>query len=342
MAKVVTFGELVIRLQPYNYERFVQADHLEFTFGGGEANVAVSLANYGDEAVFVTKLPAHAIGQAAVNSLRRYGVDTTKIVRGGERVGIYFNEKGASQRPSVCIYDRAHSAIQECSPSDFDWDAIFEGVDWFHFTGITPALGENLVTACEEACKAAKARGVKISCDLNYRGKLWTREQARAAMTRLCQYVDVCISNEEDAKDVFGIEAEATDITAGALNKEGYKSVARQLAEKFGFEKVAITLRESKSAFDNDWSAMLYDVAANEYCFSKVYHLHIIDRIGGGDSFGGGLIHALLEGRTSQQAVEFAVAASALKHSIEGDYNFATVAEVEKLAGGDGSGRVQR
>ena len=342
MAKVVTFGELMIRLQPYNYERFVQADHLEFTFGGGEANVAVSLANYGDEAVFVTKLPAHAIGQAAVNSLRRYGVDTTKIVRGGERVGIYFNEKGASQRPSVCIYDRAHSAIQECSPSDFDWDAIFEGVDWFHFTGITPALGENLVTACEEACKAAKARGVKISCDLNYRGKLWTREQARAAMTRLCQYVDVCISNEEDAKDVFGIEAEATDITAGALNKEGYKSVARQLAEKFGFEKVAITLRESKSAFDNDWSAMLYDVAAGEYCFSKLYHLHIIDRIGGGDSFGGGLIHALLEGRTTQQAVEFAVAASALKHSIEGDYNFATVAEVEKLAGGDGSGRVQR
>ena len=342
MAKIVTFGELMLRLQPYNYERFVQCDHVAFTFGGGEANVAVSLANYGDEAVFVTKLPTHSIGQAAVNSLRRYGVDTSKIVRGGERVGIYFNEKGASQRPSVCIYDRAHSAIQECSPSDFDWDAIFEGVDWFHFTGITPALGENLVTACEEACKAAKARGVKISCDLNYRGKLWTREQARAAMTRLCQYVDVCISNEEDAKDVFGIEAEATDITAGALNKEGYKSVARQLAEKFGFEKVAITLRESKSAFDNDWSAMLYDVAANEYCFSKVYHLHIIDRIGGGDSFGGGLIHALLEGRTSQQAVEFAVAASALKHSIEGDYNFATVAEVEKLAGGDGSGRVQR
>ena len=340
--KIVTFGELMIRLQPYNYERFVQADHLEFTFGGGEANVAVSLANYGDEAVFVTKLPAHAIGQAAVNSLRRYGVDTSKIVRGGDRVGIYFNEKGASQRPSVCIYDRAHSAIQESEPGDFDWDAIFEGADWFHFTGITPALGANLVTACEEACKAAKARGVKISCDLNYRGKLWSRAEARAAMTKLCQYVDVCISNEEDAKDVFGIEAQATDITAGELNKEGYKSVARQLAEQFGFEKVAITLRESKSAFDNDWSAMLYDVASGEYCFSKVYHLHIIDRIGGGDSFGGGLIHALLEGRSAQQAVEFAVAASALKHSIEGDYNFATIAEVEKLAGGDGSGRVQR
>ena len=340
MAKVVTFGELMIRLQPYNYERFVQADHLEFTFGGGEANVAVSLANYGVDAAFVTKLPSHAIGQCAVNSLRRYGVDTSMIVRGGDRVGIYFNEKGASQRPSVCIYDRAHSAIQESQPSDFDWDTIFEGVDWFHFTGITPALGPNLVEICREACKAAKARGIKISCDLNYRGKLWTRDQAREAMTELCQYVDVCISNEEDAKDVFGIEAEATDVTAGELNKEGYKSVARQLAEKFGFEKVAITLRESKSAFDNDWSAMLYD--GKDYCFSKLYHLHIIDRIGGGDSFGGGLIYALLGGKSTQEAVEFAVAASALKHSIEGDYNFATVAEVKKLAGGDGSGRVQR
>ena len=340
MSKVVTFGELMIRLQPYNYERFVQADHLEFTFGGGEANVAVSLANYGLDAVYVTKLPAHAIGQAAVNSLRRYGVDTSKIVRGGDRVGIYFNEKGASQRGSVCIYDRAHSAIQEASASDFDWDAIFEGVDWFHFTGITPALGPNVVDICKEACKAAKARGVKISCDLNYRGKLWTRDQARAAMTDLCQYVDVCISNEEDAKDVFGIEAEATDIYAGEINREGYKSVAKQLADKFGFEKVAITLRESKSAFDNDWSAMLYD--GTDYCFSKLYHLHIIDRIGGGDSFGGGLIYALLSGKDTQAAVEFAVAASALKHSIEGDYNFATIAEVEKLAGGDGSGRVQR
>lgn len=340
MAKVITFGELMVRLQPYNYERFVQADHLQFSFGGGEANVAVSLANYGIDAAYVTKLPVHAIGQSAVNSLRRYGVDTSLIVRGGDRVGIYYNEKGASQRPSVCIYDRAHSAIQEASPSDFDWDKIFDGADWFHFTGITPALGPNLVEICREACIAAKSRNIKISCDLNYRGKLWTREQAREAMTELCQYVDVCISNEEDAKDVFGIEAEATDITAGELNKEGYKSVARQLAEKFGFEKVAITLRESKSAFDNDWSAMLYD--GNEYCFSKLYHLHIVDRIGGGDSFGAGLIYALLSGKDSQAAVEFAVAASALKHAVEGDYNHATVAEVEKLAGGDGSGRVQR
>ncbi len=342
MAKIVTFGELMLRLQPYNYERFVQCDHVEFTFGGGEANVAVSLANYGMNAAYVTKLPAHAIGQAAVNSLRRYGVDTSKIVRGGNRVGIYFNEKGASQRGSVCIYDRAHSAIQEADPAEFDWDTIFEGVDWFHFTGITPALGPNMVQACEDACKAAKARCVKISCDLNYRGKLWTRAQAREAMTKLCQYVDVCISNEEDAKDVFGIEAEATDIYGGKLNREGYKSVARQLADRFVFEMVAITLRESHSAFDNGWSAMLYNVAQDEYCFSKKYDLHIIDRIGGGDSFGGGLIYSLLSGKDTQAAVEFAVAASALKHSIEGDYNMVTVAEVEKLAGGDGSGRVQR
>lgn len=338
--KVVTFGELMLRLAPNGYYRFFQDDQLQATFGGGEANVAVSLANYGVDASFVTKLPTHAIGQAAVNSLRKYGVDTSKIVRGGDRVGIYFLEKGASQRGSVCIYDRAHSAIQEAAPSDFDWDAIFEGVDWFHFTGITPALGENLVEICREACKAAKAHGVKISCDLNYRGKLWTREQARAAMTDLCQYVDVCISNEEDAKDVFGIEAENTDIYGGKLNKEGYKSVAKQLADKFGFEKVAITLRTSISASDNDWAAMLYD--GENYCFSKEYHLHIVDRVGGGDSFGGGLIYALLSGKDTQAAVEFAVAASALKHSIEGDYNLVTVSEVEKLAGGDGSGRVQR
>ena len=340
--KFLTFGEIMLRLKAPGQECFFQSPMLEATFGGGEANVAVSLANYGLDAAFVTKLPAHAIGQAAVNSLRRYGVDTSMITRGGDRVGIYFNEKGASQRGSVCIYDRANSAIQLAQPSDFDWDKIFEGVDWFHFTGITPALGENVVEICREACKAAKAHGVKISCDLNYRGKLWTREQARAAMTDLCQYVDVCISNEEDAKDVFGIEAEATDIYGGKLNAEGYKSVAKQLADKFHFEKVAITLRESHSAFDNGWSAMLYDVASNEYCFSKKYDLHIIDRVGGGDSFGGGLIYSLLTGKSTQEAVEFAVAASALKHSIEGDYNMMTVSEVEKLAGGDGSGRIQR
>ncbi len=340
MAKVVTFGEIMLRLAPNGYYRFFQDDQLQATFGGGEANVAVSLANYGMDSVYVTKLPTHAIGQAAVNSLRYFGVDTSKIARGGDRVGIYFLEKGASQRGSVCIYDRAHSAIQEASSDDFNWDEIFEGADWFHFTGITPALGSNLVEICKEACIAAKEKGVKISCDLNYRGKLWTRAEAREAMTELCKYVDVCISNEEDAKDVFGIEAENTDIYGGKLNKDGYKSVAKQLADKFGFEKVAITLRSSISASDNDWAAMLYD--GENYCFSKEYHLHIVDRVGGGDSFGGGLIYALLNGKDTQSAIEFAVAASALKHSIEGDFNRIGVAEVEKLAGGDGSGRVQR
>ena len=342
MAKVITFGEVMLRLQPYNYERFVQCDHVQYTFGGGEANLAVSLANYGMDVAYVTKLPTHAIGQSAVNSLRRYGVDTSKIVRGGDRIGIYFNEKGASQRGSVCIYDRANSAIAKALPSDFCWDEIFEGAEWSHFTGITPALGGNLVQICKEACQAAKAHSMKVSCDLNYRGKLWTREQARAAMTDLCQYVDVCISNEEDAKDVFGIEAESTDIYSGKLNRDGYRSVAKQLADKFHFEMVAITLRESHSASDNGWSAMLYNAGSGEYCFSKQYALHIVDRVGGGDSFGGGLIYSLMNGMDTQQAVEFAVAASALKHTIEGDFNMVTRSEVEKLMKGDASGRIQR
>ena len=340
MGKIVTFGEIMLRLAPNGYYRFFQNDQMQATFGGGEANVAVSLANYGMEASFVTKLPKHAIGQAAVDSLRYFGVDTKNITRGGDRVGIYFLEKGASQRGSVCIYDRAYSAIQQAKSEDFDWDAIFEGADWFHFTGITPALGGNLVEICKEACIAAKNKGVKISCDLNYRGKLWTRDEARAAMSVLCKYVDVCIANEEDAKDVFGIEAENTDIYGGKLNKEGYKSVAKQLMDTFGFEKVAITLRTSISANDNDWPGMLFD--GENYCFSKEYHLHIVDRVGGGDSFGAGLIYALLNGKNTQAAIEFAVAASALKHTVEGDFNRVSVSEVEKLAGGDGSGRVQR
>ncbi len=340
--RVITFGELMLRLASEGYERFFQSDRMGATFGGGEANVAVSLANFGLDSAYVTKLPAHAIGQGAVNSLRYFGVDTSHIVRGGERVGIYYLEKGASQRGSVCIYDRAHSAIAEAVPADFDWDAIFAGADWFHFTGITPALGGHLVEICREACKAAKAHGVKVSCDLNYRGKLWTRAEARAAMTDLCQYVDVCISNEEDAKDVFGIEAEGTDITGGKLNHEGYISVARQLAEHFGFERVAVTLRSSISANDNDWAGMLYDSASDTACFSPSYHLHIVDRVGGGDSFGAGLIYATLAGKNQQDIINFAVAASALKHSIEGDFNRVSVGEVEKLAGGNASGRVQR
>lgn len=340
MGKIVTFGEIMLRLAPNGYYRFFQNDQLQATFGGGEANVAVSLANFGEDAAFVTKLPAHAIGQGAVNALRALGVDVSCIVRGGDRVGIYYLEKGASQRGSVCIYDRAHSAIQEAVPEDFDWDTIFEGADWFHFTGITPALGPNLVEICRQACAAAKKRGVTISCDLNYRGKLWTRAQAREAMTALCRYVDVCIANEEDAKDVFGIEAEGSDITGGKLNKEGYRSVAGQLADMFGFSHVAITLRTSLSASDNKWAGMLYD--GKTCCFSKEYSLHIVDRVGGGDSFGAGLIYALRRGKPAQESIEFAAAASALKHSIEGDFNRVSVAEVEKLAGGDASGRVQR
>ncbi len=340
MARVVTFGELMLRLAPNGYYRFFQNDQCQATFGGAEANVAVSLANYGMDSIYVTKLPRHAIGQAAVDSLRHHGVDTSNITRGGERVGIYYLEKGAAQRGSVCIYDRAYSAIQMADKEDFDWDKIFDGANWFHFTGITPALGENLVEICKEACVKAKEKGIKISCDLNYRGKLWTRDKAKVIMSELCQYVNVCILNEEDAKDVFGIEAEDTDICCGKLNHEGYKSVAKQLADKFGFEKVAITLRSSISASDNDWAGMLYD--GENYCFSKSYHLHIVDRVGGGDSFGGGLIYSILAGKSAQETIEFAVAASALKHSIEGDYNRVSVSEVEKLAGGDGSGRVQR
>ena len=340
MGRIVTFGEIMLRLAPNGHYRFFQDDQLQATFGGGEANVSVSLANYGLDTAFVTKLPEHAIGQAAVNSLRYFGVDTDYITRGGSRIGIYFLEKGASQRGSLCIYDRKNSAIAEATQDDFDWDKIFEGADWFHFTGITPALGPNVAGICMDACKAAKAHGVKISCDLNYRGKLWTRDQARQAMTKLCEYVDVCISNEEDAKDVFGIEAEGSDITGGKLNTEGYKSVAKQLTDRFNFEKVAITLRTSISASDNDWQGMLYD--GSDCCFSKQYHLHIVDRVGGGDSFGAGLIYSLISGYSTAEAIEFAVAASALKHSVEGDFNRVSVDEVKKLAGGDGSGRVQR
>lgn len=340
MDKVVTFGEIMLRLAPEGWYRFTQVDKFGATFGGGEANVAVSLANYGMDACFVTKLPDNPIGQSAINSLRRFGVNTNYIVRGGNRVGIYYLEKGASQRGSVCVYDRAHSAIQEAKKEDFNWDEIFKGAKWFHVTGITPALGPNVVDITIEACKAAKKAGATVSCDLNYRGKLWTRDEARKAMTEICKYVDVCISNEEDAKDVFGIEAENTDITGGKLNKEGYKSVAKQLMDKFGFKKVAITLRTSISATFNNWAALLYD--GKDYCFSKEYQMFIVDRVGGGDSFGGGLIYALLNGKSTQDAVEFAVAASCLKHTIEGDFNAVTVSEVEKLAGGNASGRVQR
>jgi len=340
MKKVITFGELMLRLAPENYLRFVQSEKYEATFGGAEANVAVSLANYGIDVAFVTKLPTHEIGQSAVNSLRKFGVDTSKIVRGGERVGIYYCEKGASQRPSKVIYDRAYSSISMAKEQDFDWDKIFEEVEWFHFTGITPALSDEVAKICLIAVKKAKEKGITISCDLNFRKKLWTKEKAGQVMSNLCQYVDYCIANEEDAKDVFGIEADNTDIYGGKLDREGYISVAKKLTDRFNFKGVAITLRESKSANDNDWSGMLY--TNGQAVFSKKYSMHIVDRVGGGDSFGAGLIYSLLNGYDSQRAIEFAVAASCLKHTIEGDYNMVSVSEVLNLAGGDASGRVQR
>ena len=337
--KVVTLGELMLRLQPYDYLRFVQTDSFEATYGGGEANVCVSLANYGIEASFVSKLPKHEIGQAALNSLRKYGVDTSNIVRGGDRLGVYYIEKGASQRPSKVIYDRANSAFALSTKEEYNWDKIFDHADWFHFTGITPALSDSCAELTLEACKEAKKRGVTISCDLNYRNKLWSREKANKVMGNLMQYVDVFFGNEDDANDVFGIKANETDTKSGKLDKEGYVSVAKQLKERFDFKYIFITLRTSISASDNKWCAMLYD---NEAHISKEYNLRIVDRVGGGDSFAGGAIYALLNKYSAQDAIEFAVAASALKHSIEGDYNFVSVDEVKKLASGDGSGRVQR
>ena len=338
--KTVCFGELMLRLAPEGYTRFVQAESFGATYGGGEANVAVSLANFGTDARYITKLPANEIGQAAVNSLRRYGVDTTGIVRGGPRVGIYFLEKGVSQRPSKVVYDRAGSSIALADATDFDWKKLLEGATWFHFTGITPALGDNVAKITLEAVRTAKEMGLTVSCDLNYRKNLWSRQKASEVMAQLMPYVDVCIANEEDAGDVFDIHADATDITGGKLSHEGYISVARKLTERFGFSKVAITLRESISASDNNWAAMLY--SGGEAVFSKKYPVHIVDRVGGGDSFGAGLIYGVQSGMSDKDALEFAVAASCLKHTIEGDYNQVTVDEVKKLAGGDGSGRVQR
>lgn len=338
--KVITFGEIMLRLAPHGYYRFTQANDYEATFGGGEANVAVSLANFGLAAAFVTKLPTHDIGQCAINDLRKYGVDTNYIVRGGERVGIYYLEKGASQRASQVIYDRANSAIALATEDDFDWNKIFEQAQWFHFTGITPALGDNVANICLAACQAAKQRGITISCDLNFRKKLWSSQKAQEVMGQLMQYVDVCIANEEDAEKVFGIKASNTDVTQGSLNHEGYIEVAQQLTKRFGCKAVAITLRESISASDNNWAAMLYQ--NDQAYFSKKYPVHIVDRVGGGDSFGAGLIYAMINDKDPQATIEFAVAASCLKHSIEGDYNRVSVKEVENLANGDGSGRVQR
>jgi 2-dehydro-3-deoxygluconokinase len=340
MKKIVTLGEIMLRLSPSGNGRFIQADQLDVIFGGGEANVAVSCANYGMDARFVTKLPAHELGQAAVNALRRYGVDTRFITRGGDRIGIYDCETGASMRPSKVIYDRAHSAIAEATPADFDFDAIMEGVDWFHWSGITPAISDQAAELTRLACEAAKRHGVTVSCDLNFRKKLWTSQKAQSIMRPLMQYVDVCIGNEEDAELCLGFKPEA-NVEAGETGAEGYKGIFEAMVKEFGFRYVASTLRESFSATHNGWKAMIYD--GKEFYESRRYDINpIIDRVGGGDSFSGGLIYGLLHKATQGEALEFAVAASALKHTITGDFNLVSVAEVEALAGGNANGRVQR
>lgn len=340
MGKVVTFGEIMMRLNPPGYLRFVQSNTFEATYAGGEANVAISCANYGLDVAFVTKVPAQEIGQCAINAMRHFGVDTSNIKRGGDRLGIYFVEKGASQRASKVIYDRADSAIALASKNDFDWKKILAGATWFHFTGITPALGGELPEICLDAVKTAKELGVKVSCDLNYRNKLWSKEEAGRVMATLMPYVDVCIANEEDAADVFGIHALDTDVSSGKLSHDGYISVAEQLCKRFQCEKVAITLRGSISASDNNWAGMLYD--GKEAYFSNSYSIRIVDRVGGGDSFGGALIYSLISGYDCQKAIDYAVAASCLKHTIEHDFNLMSVQEVESLAAGNASGRVQR
>lgn len=340
MGKIVTLGEIMLRLSPEGNDRFIQTDRFRIIPGGGEANVAVSLANYGHEAVFVTKLPQHEIGQIAVNALRRYGVDTRYIVRGGDRVGLYYAETGASMRPSKVIYDRAHSAIAEARADEFDFDKIFEGAQWFHWSGITPAVSDNAAEITKKACEAAKRHGVTVSVDLNFRKKLWTSEKAISVMRPLMQYVDVCIGNEEDAQNCLGFKPDA-DIEHGKTDAEGYKGIFKAMAETFGFKIVTSTLRESYSASHNGWKAMLYD--GHDFYESRHYDIMpIIDRVGGGDSFAGGLIHGLVSGLSMQDTIEFAVAASALKHTIEGDVNMVSVSEVESLAKGNASGRVQR
>lgn len=340
MKRVVCFGEIMGRLNPEGYLRIGQANKFELSFAGGEANAAVSLANYGLDAVFVTKLPDNELGKAVIKTLRGYNVNISEIVFGGERLGLYFVEKGASQRPSKVIYDRKYSSISTAKKEEFDWNRIFNGTNWFHFTGITPALSDDAASICNDACKVAKKKGVTVSCDLNYRKNLWSSEKAQKIMGELMQYVDVCIANEEDAEKVFGIKADSTNVSIGKLNHKGYISVAKQLVDRFGFKKVAITLRGSISASDNNWAGMLY--ANGETWFSKNYLIHIVDRVGGGDSFGGALTYALILEYEPQRAIEFAVAASCLKQTIEFDFNQVTVAEIEKLLSGDVSGRVQR
>jgi len=339
---VVSFGEIMLRLSPPGFERLLQSPQLIATFGGGEANVAVSLAHFGIDSHYVTRLPAHAIGDAAIRALRAEGVQTTHIVRGGDRVGIYFAETGASQRAASVIYDRARSAISEIPPDAVPWDRVLDGAAWFHVTGITPALGDAGAAATQAAIEAAKRAGARVSVDLNYRKKLWTQAQAQAVMRPLMKSVDVVIANEEDLQSVLGVHIAGTDVTSGTLNVDAYRDAAEWVTRKLGPSLVAITLRESLSASDNGWSALLWDGASSTLHQSQRYAVRLVDRIGGGDSFAAGLIYGLVTGRSHEEALRFAVAASALKQTIPGDFNRVTVAEVDALAKGDASGRVQR
>ena len=342
MPKAVTFGELMLRLSPPGHERFLQSPHLRATFGGGEANVAVSLANFGLESYYVTRLPAHDIGTAAVRALQAEGVQTRFILRGGDRIGVYYTEVGASQRPSTVIYDRARSAISEMEPGSVPWSDVLSGAAWFHCTGITPALGSKAAACTREALEAARSAGARVSMDLNYRKKLWSKAAAQEVMRPLMQWVDVVIANEEDIQSVLGLEVPGSDVTRGSLDLEGYRAVAERVSRDFDVAQVAITLRESRSASENGWSAVLFDSADRRFHRSQHYDITVVDRLGGGDSFAAGLIYGLVTGRTPDASLRFAVAASALKHTIPGDFNRVTVAEVDGLAGGDASGRVQR
>ena len=340
--KVVTFGEILLRLAPQGYKKLFQNDVFETSFCGAEANVAVSLSNFGLETSFVSKVPDSDVGQAAINSLRYFGVDTTNINKGGDRLGLYYLEKGASQRPSKVLYDRAYSSIAEATKSDFNWEKIFEGCDWFHFTGINPALSENLAAICFDACKAASAKGITISCDINFRSKLWSAEDAKPVMSQLMEYVDVCIGNEEDAEKVFGIKADNTNVLSGKIDYKSYMQVAREISNKFRCKHVAITLRTSISASNNKWAGMLYSSRLDECNLSRKYDIHVVDRLGSGDSFAAGIIYGLLKKMELQECVEFAVAVSCLKHSIEGDFNRISIYEAENFLCGDYSGRVIR
>ena len=343
MAKVITMGEIMLRLSTPHNERFLQADEFDVNYGGGEANVAVSLAQFGHNAEFVTAVPNNDIGTCAIAALRKYGVETKHIARCGERLGIYYLESGSAMRPSQVIYDRAHSSISTATEKDFNFDEIFEGADWFHFTGITPAISDSAAELTEKALIAAKKHNLTVSVDLNFRKKLWSSEKAQKVMTNLMKYVDVCIGNEEDAELVLGFKPEKNDVTGGKLNLEGYKSIFEQMVAKFGFKYCVSSLRVSLSASNNGWSACIYNAATKEFYHSKEYSiLPIVDRVGGGDSFAAGVICGLLDGKDYKSALEFGVAASALKHTIPGDFNVVSRKEVDTLAGGDASGRVQR